>query len=195
LKLAQARFVLAQGRFAHARARAQVWLLLSPARLVAMLVAVLGVLASLAALGLLAPVAVAQTPASVAPSASVAQTALVAENAWVRATPGADIAAAYLTLRNVSATTVTVTGVASPIAAHAMIHETKVEGGQSKMRPHEQLVIAPGAAVKLEPGGLHVMLHDLNQPLTVGQTVPLLILLAGGGSVQVTAPVRPLGAE
>jgi periplasmic copper chaperone A len=198
LKLAQARFVLAQGRFA----RAPVRFLLAQARLAALL----GLPAAVAALGPAPSFAVAHTPpsvasASVAQTASVAQhasaeqTALVVENAWVRATPGADIAAAYLTLRNVSATTVTVTGVESPIAGHAMIHETKVEGGLSKMRPHEQLVIAPGATVKLEPGGLHVMLHDLKQPLTVGQTVPLVILLAGGGSVQVTAAVRPLGAE
>jgi copper(I)-binding protein len=174
-------------------------------------VAALSLLASMAAQGPLAPVAMAQTVAaptapaaqtapvaqttSVAHTAAAAQTTLVAQNAWVRATPGADIAAAYLTLRNVGTTAVTVTGVESPIAAHAMIHETKVEGGQSKMRPHEQLLIAPGATVKLEPGGLHVMLHDLKHPLTAGQTVPLVILLAGGGSVQVSAAVRPLGAE
>jgi periplasmic copper chaperone A len=162
--------------------------------------AALSLLTSVAALGLLTSLAVAQTtpaaqPTAATPTAAAAQTTLIAQNAWVRATPGADIAAAYLTLRNVSATTVTVTGVESPIAAHAMIHETKVEGGQSKMRPHEQLVLPPGATVKLEPGGLHVMLHDLKQPLTVGQSVPLVILLAGGGSVQVTAAVRPLGAE
>ena len=155
----------------------------------ARLVAALSLFASMAAQGPLAPGAMAQAPAA------AAQATLVAQDAWVRATPGADIAAAYLTLRNVGKTAVTVTGVESPIAAHAMIHETKVEGGQSKMRPHEQLVVAPGATVKLEPGGLHVMLHDLKQPLTVGQSVPLVILLAGGGSVQVTAAVRPLGAE
>jgi copper(I)-binding protein len=120
---------------------------------------------------------------------------LVAQDAWVRATPGVDMAVAYLTLRNASASAVTVTGVESPIAGHAMIHETKVEGGQSKMRPHEQLVIAPGATIKLEPGGLHVMLHDLKQPLTVGQKVPLVIRLAGGETIQASALVRPLGAE
>jgi copper(I)-binding protein len=120
---------------------------------------------------------------------------LVAQDAWVRATPGMDMAVAYLTLRNTSATAVTVTGVQSPIAGQAMIHETKVEGGQSKMRPHEQLVVAPGATIKLQPGGLHVMLHHLKQPLTVGEKVPLVIQLAGGGTLQVTASVRPLGAE
>jgi periplasmic copper chaperone A len=143
---------------------------------------------ALATLTLLASLAVASPLGAQPPS-------LVVRNAWVRATPGAQIAAAYLTLRNVSSSTVTVTGVESPIAGHAMIHETTVQGGQSKMRPHEQLVVAPGMTVKFEPGGLHVMLHDLKQPLTVGQTVPLVITLAGGGTLQVTAAVRPLSAE
>jgi copper(I)-binding protein len=132
---------------------------------------------------------------AVGPPLGAQQPSLVAQDAWVRATPGAQMAAAYLTLRNVSSKTVTVTGVESPIAGHAMIHETTVQGGQSRMRPHEQLVLAPGMTVKLEPGGLHVMLHDLKRPLTVGQTVPLVITLAGGGTLKVTAAVRPLNAE
>jgi len=122
-------------------------------------------------------------------------TTLVAQDAWIRATPGTDVAAAYFTLRNPGPSPVTVTGVESPIAGHAMIHETRVQGGQSQMRPHEQIVVAPGAMVKLEPGGLHVMLHDLKQPLTVGQSVPLVITLSGGSTLQVTAAVRPLNAE
>jgi periplasmic copper chaperone A len=138
---------------------------------------------ALPAFALLASLAVAQLPP------------LVAQNAWVRATPGADMAAAYLILRNVSTSPVTVTGVESPIAGHAMIHETTVQGGQSRMRPHEPLVVAPGSTVKLEPGGLHVMLHDVKQPLAVGQSVPLVIKLAGGATVQVAAVVRPLSAE
>ncbi len=143
-----------------------------------------------AALALLASVAAAQTPPAIGAKP------LVVQDAWVRATPpGADIAAAYMTLRNAGTTPITVTGVESPIAGHAMIHETKVEGGQSKMRPHEQLAIAPGATVKLQPGGLHVMMHDLKQPLTVGEKVPLVIQLSGGGTVEATATVRPLTAE
>ena len=51
------------------------------------------------------------------------------------------------------------------------------------------------ATVKLEPGGLHVMMHDLKRPLTVGEKVPLVIQLSGGGTVQATATVRPLSAE
>jgi hypothetical protein len=89
-------------------------------------------------LGLLASVAGAQTPPPVGQAVPLAaQTPpvvsakpLVVLDAWVRATPGADIAAAYMTLRNAGAVSITVTGVESPIAGHAMIHETKVESGQ-----------------------------------------------------------------
>jgi copper(I)-binding protein len=134
-------------------------------------------------------------PTATTPPSAVRAAPLLVFDAWVRATPGSDMAAAYLTLRNTSSTAVTVTGIQSPLAGHAMIHETTVEDGLSRMRPHEQLVVAQGATLKLQPGGLHVMLHDLKQPLAVGSKVPLVILLAGGGTVRVTALVRPLGAE
>jgi|SRR5581483_4973831 len=121
--------------------------------------------------------------------------ALVVDSAWARQVPGSDVAAVYLTLRNPSSKPITILGVESPVASHAMIHETKTEGGQSRMRPHEQLVVPAGQSVKLEPGGLHIMLHDVRQPASVGQTVPLVLLLAGGGKVAVAAPVRPLNAQ
>jgi hypothetical protein len=88
-------------------------------------------------------------------SAVLAQTpALIVLDAWVRQVPGSDVAAAYLTLRNPTAKPITVMSIESSVAEHVMIHETKTVGGQSQMRPHEQLVIAPGGTVKFEPGGL-----------------------------------------
>jgi periplasmic copper chaperone A len=109
--------------------------------------------------------------------------------------PGSDVAAVYLTVRNSGSKPLSIIGVESPAASHAMIHETQTEGGQSRMRPHEHLSIPPGQTVKLEPGGLHIMLHGLAQPLAVGQNVPLALLLADGSKVQVAARVRPLSAQ
>jgi copper(I)-binding protein len=63
------------------------------------------------------------------------------------------------------------------------------------MRPHEQLVIAPGATVKFEPGGLHVMLMGVTQTVAVGKSVPLVVLLADGTKVHAVAVVRPLSAQ
>jgi periplasmic copper chaperone A len=121
--------------------------------------------------------------------------ALSVENAWVRATPGVDVAAAYMTLHNGGNSPLVVVAVRSPLAAAAMIHETRTVRGESTMRPHERLLIAAGASVVLAPGGLHVMLQGLAHPLAVGEQVPLELLLAGGGRVTVSARVRPLNAE
>jgi periplasmic copper chaperone A len=120
--------------------------------------------------------------------------ALRVQDAWIRATPGADVAAAYLTLHNGGATPVVIIGVRSPLAGRAMLHETRLASGQSTMRPRERLSVAPGATVRLAPGGLHVMLQSLAHPLTAGDDVPVILLLAGGGTLAVTARVRPLSA-
>jgi periplasmic copper chaperone A len=126
----------------------------------------------------------------------IAQTpALIVLDAWVRQVPGSDVAAAYLTLRNPTTQPITIVGMESALAEHAMIHETKTVGGQSQMRPHEQLVIAPGQTVKFEPGGLHVMLMGVTQPVAVGKSVPLVLLLADGTRMPVAAVVRPLSAQ
>jgi copper(I)-binding protein len=132
--------------------------------------------------------------ALVAYSVMAQQAPLMVLDAWTRQVPGSDVAAAYLTLRNPTTKPITVVGIESPLAEHAMIHETKTVSGQSQMRPHEQLVVAPGQTVKFEPGGLHVMLHGLTRPVAVGESVPLVLLLADGSKVPVAAVVRPLTA-
>jgi copper(I)-binding protein len=118
---------------------------------------------------------------------------LSAQDAWVRATPGVEVAAAYLTLHNGGTQPVVVNGVTSPAAGAAMIHESSIVNGQSTMRAHEPLRIGAGETVRFTPGGLHIMLHRLKRPLAPGDEVPLVLLLEGGGSLLVTARVRALG--
>jgi copper(I)-binding protein len=118
---------------------------------------------------------------------------LSAQDAWIRATPGVDVAAAYLTLHNAGTQAVVVSGVRSPAAAAAMIHETSLVNGVSTMRPREPLRVAAGETVRFAPGGLHIMLHGLKRPLAVGDEVPVTLLMEGGGSVTALARVRPLG--
>ena len=73
-----------------------------------------------------------------------------------------------------------------------MIHESTLVNGQSTMRAHEPLRIAPGETVRFAPGGLHIML-TLKRPLAPGDEVPLVLQLEGGASLEVTARVRALG--
>jgi copper(I)-binding protein len=144
-----------------------------------------------------------RTPAILAACLALAVTAfawaapatLTASDAWVRAVPGAEVAAAYLTLHNSGSEPVSIIGVRSPLAGMAMIHETRLSGSQSTMRAREELVVAPGETLRLAPEGLHVMLHELSRGLKPGDEVPLVLLLKGGATLAVTARVRPLAAE
>lgn len=121
--------------------------------------------------------------------------ALSVQDAWIRAIPGSDVAAAYLTLHNSGTQPLFVVGVRSPRAQQAMIHETTVANGQSRMRARERLRVGPGETLRLAPGGLHIMLHMPTRPLAPGEEVPLLLLLEGGATVTVSARVRALGEE
>src|SRR5579864_7905125 len=73
---------------------------------------------------------------------------LTVADAWVRATPGVEVAAAYMTLHNDGAQPLRIVAVRSGVAGHAMIHETRLENGQSVMRPREPLDIPAGATVR-----------------------------------------------
>jgi periplasmic copper chaperone A len=121
--------------------------------------------------------------------------ALSAQDAWIRATPGADVAAVYMILHNAGTRPVVVVGVTSPAASMAMIHETSLVNGMSTMRPRERLRVNPGETVRLAPEGLHVMLHGLNRTLAPEDEIPLVLQLEGGGTLAVMARVRPLGQE
>jgi copper(I)-binding protein len=120
--------------------------------------------------------------------------ALSAQDAWIRATPGVDVAAVYLTLHNGSKHPIVVVGARSPAATMAMIHESALVNGQSTMRVRTSVRIGPGETVRFSPGGLHIMLHGLNRSARPNDEIPLVLLLEGGGTLDVTARVRPLSA-
>jgi periplasmic copper chaperone A len=120
---------------------------------------------------------------------------LVVENAWVRKVPGVDSAAAYFVLKNTSEKPVTVVSVRSSVAAHAMMHETTVVDGQSRMRMREKIVIEAGKSVAFAPEGLHVMLSGFTKEVAVGDTVRLFLQVEGGHPLSVAALVRPLDAK
>jgi copper(I)-binding protein len=130
-------------------------------------------------------------------SVALAQTVtLVVQNAWIRKPPpGLESAAVYLTVKNPSQRAVFIVGVSSPAAAQAMIHETSTVDGQSRMRMRERVTVPGGASVAFEPEGLHVMLTGLRKTLEIGDKVPLTLMLEKGGSLEISATVRPLDAK
>ena len=105
--------------------------------------------------------------------ADAAQPATV-KDAWVRVpAPGQKVAAAYMELTSLTA--LALVSVASPLAGRGELHSMSVEGGVMRMRPLGKIELPAGRTVKLAPGGLHVMLFDVRQPLKPGEKVPLVL--------------------
>ncbi|HEY1492760.1 MAG TPA: copper chaperone PCu(A)C [Steroidobacteraceae bacterium] len=129
------------------------------------------------------------------PAAHAAAPDITITGAWIRAVPGSAVAAAYFDARNNGSQPLTIVGLRSSAAANAMIHESTLVGTRSTMRVHERLSLPPGQTVHLSPGGMHVMLVDLKQPLKPGDEVQLVLLFQGGASRAITARVRPLEAQ
>ncbi len=66
----------------------------------------------------------------------------------------------------------------------------KMEGGVMKMSAVDRLPLPAGKAVELKPGGYHVMLMDLAQPLKEGDTVPLTLTVEDKAGKKQTVEVK-----
>lgn len=116
--------------------------------------------------------------------------------AWTRATPGgAKIGAAYLTIAAAKGTADRLLSASSPAAARVELHTHTMEGDVMKMRRVDDIAVADGKTVLLQPSGLHVMLIDLAAPLKAGDTVKLTLKFEKAGEIAVDAPVEPIGAR
>ena len=117
-------------------------------------------------------------------STSRASNDLIVSDAWVRATPpGKMMTAGYASIENLSKDVITITGVSAEVAGHTSVHETRIERDRSTMRPVAQLSIKAGERVSLTPGGLHIMLMKLSEPLTDGQSIDICLELENNDSL------------
>lgn len=78
----------------------------------------------------------------------------------------------------------------SPEANLVQIHETRTESNMMMMRElRDGLPLAAGEATVLTPGGHHLMLLGVGEPLAAGDTVTLKLTFATAAPVEVTARV------
>lgn len=152
-----------------------------------------------------------------APAASIEVT-----GAWARTSPAvADAGALYMEIANGGDADGALVGVTvdAAVAGRAEIHETvavegdtttgmpgqmpgstegqggtdgSMGGGMMEMRPVDRVEIPAGETVSFEPGGYHVMLLGLAQPLETGTTVEVTLAFEDSGEQVVTADVRDM---
>jgi len=110
---------------------------------------------------------------------------------WSRPTAaGIPTGVAYLSITNNGPAAEVLLGAHSPVAARIELHQTLISEGMARMRPLPQIEIAPGATVRIAPGGIHLMLFNLKAPLALGEEVPLTLRFRHAGEVEVKIKVE-----
>jgi copper(I)-binding protein len=120
---------------------------------------------------------------------------------WARTSPSmAGMGAAYVTINSQLDDKLMAVKVDAGVAASAELHETvmgtgsdttmAMGGGEMSMRPVEFIDVPAGTTVELKPGGYHIMLIDLVQPLEAGTTLQLTLVFEQAGEITIDVPVQ-----
>ena len=115
---------------------------------------------------------------------------LSVERPWARALPPvAPNGAAYLRIENAGNAADRIVSASSPIAGRVELHAHETDGGVMKMRHVHSVEVPAQGAVSFEPGGLHVMLIGLKEPLVAGGSFPLTLGFQNAGELEVTVEI------
>lgn len=116
---------------------------------------------------------------------------LVISNAWVKATTGT-MTGMFGTLTNTTDHPVTVVKATSPGADMVQLHITvKDAGGAMVMKQtHDGFTVPAKGSVELKPGGNHVMLMELRQPVLSGTSTEVTLTTDSGATLRISAPGR-----
>ena len=122
--------------------------------------------------------------------------AMMVHDAMVRAVPMAGSnGAIYFTVMNGSAQADQLVAVESDVAAATEMHESINENNVIRMEPRpDGFEIPAGGSVELAPGGKHVMLTNVKQPLMEGESIAITLRFDHAGPISVTVPILGLGS-
>lgn len=104
--------------------------------------------------------------------------------------PGARTGAAYFAIENRGRTPDRLIAARTDAAERAELHATIRDGDVVRMRAVAAVAVAGGATVKLQRGGLHLMLVGLRQPLREGDRVGLTLVFEKAGEIAVVVDVE-----
>ncbi|ABS62980.1 protein of unknown function DUF461 [Parvibaculum lavamentivorans DS-1] len=135
---------------------------------------------------------VLQTPFLAALHADEVPGGIRVSDPWARASVTAS-GAAYFTIENSGNEDDILVAVRSDAAETVEMHTMTMDGMVMKMRKLSELPVKAGETVKFAPGGLHIMLIRLKEPLREGMSVSMTLTFEKAGEVHVTAPVQAAG--
>ncbi len=113
------------------------------------------------------------------------------ENAWIQlAPPAATVNAAYMQIHNPQLHPQTIVGVSADCCATVMLHQTRREGDKMLMEHLEHLVVPAQARVQLAPGGMHIMLMQAQEELTLESKVKITFSFDDGSTQEFDLDVK-----
>ena len=114
---------------------------------------------------------------------------------WSRATPGqAPNGAVFMKIENQGQADDKLLSASSDVAAMVGIHEHVMEGDVAKMRPVDFVPLPAQSTTELKPGGYHIMLMGLKEPLVEYGSFHLTLTFEKAGSIEVEVQVEEAGA-
>jgi copper(I)-binding protein len=123
-------------------------------------------------------------------AASVADQVTV-NDPYVRAVPPVvKTSAAFMQLQNTGDAEYFLVDASTPAAGAVELHMHTNDDGVMRMRRIPHMHLPAGQTVSLQPGGLHIMLFDLQVPMNEGVGIPILLKFNDGSQKQITAQVR-----
>ena len=125
-----------------------------------------------------------------------ADSTLRIDDPYVRLTPpNAPASGAFMLIANDGNENRQLLKAQSPVAKTVELHTHTNDNGVMKMRPVAAIDVKSKGEAVLKPGGLHVMMINLNAPMKEGDVVPITLTFDDGSSKKVDAKVvRPMAA-
>ena len=110
---------------------------------------------------------------------------------WAREIPpNMTTSAGFLTMKNTGSVEHKLVGAESPATGMVELHTHINDGGVMRMRPVENMPVPAGGTTELKPGGLHLMLMQLKQPIKAGDKLPITLIFEDGSRKEIEAEVR-----
>lgn len=128
-------------------------------------------------------------------AAAQSASAIGVGGAWTRPVANAGgVGAGYGKITNAGAEPDVLLGGSSDAAERVEVHETTIsEDGVASMKKLDAVEIAPGKSIELKPGGMHLMLIGLKQPLKEGDILKAKLNFKRAGAVDVEFAVKAAG--
>ncbi len=114
---------------------------------------------------------------------------------WSRATaPGARVGAGYMQIESEGVDDRLVSAWSSA-SERVELHTMSMDNNVMRMREVKAIDLPAGRRVRLSPGGYHLMLTDLREPLRAGDEIDVGLRFEKAGELRIRVRVLPMNAQ